>query len=596
MRSLTILLFFLLAITSAAQIIPDSLRVNWQLAQEHFRFIEPGEQINITDFGGVGDGITDNSAALESAMASAGDRNTAIYFPPGAFLFNSTITLHDSLSLTGAGSDFTTLLFDFNGQNIHGIKVSGSAGSPFVLLDGGYTKGSNKIFTDSAFLFSSGQMVEITETNGSWDIKPISWAENSVGQMTVIDSVAGDTLFLQSPLNIDYTDTLTPVIRAVNPIVNVAISCLKLKRLDEPPSGGGYNVYFAYAKNCRVKGIESDTSVASHVYITKSLGVRVTGSYFHHAFQYDGASTHGYGVTINHHASECVVENNIFMHLRHAMMVKTGANGNVFGYNYSTDVYRSEPVHDYAGDISLHGHYAFSNLFEGNIAQNIVIDHYWGPAGPFNTFFRNRAELYGIIMTSNNILETSMQNFTGNEVTDNSAFHGKYKLTGTNHFEYGNNVLNQIIPEGTDSLPDKSCYLPEKPPFWNISDGWPSIGLPAALNSGTNPAKERYLSGTKLTVCTDSVITAIPAFKTEVPYIKIFPNPGNGNFYIEISDDQIQTLPVAIYTLTGKKIFYKTFRSEAGKIIKVTAGLPPGIYIVVAGGKTKCSAKVAVYE
>ncbi len=591
---ITTLLMFV--ITSVAQVIPDSLRVNWQLALEHYHFTEPVDEINILDFGGTGDGITDNSEALEAALSSTGNEVAAIWFPPGKYLFNSTIHLHDSVVLKGAGAGQTTILFDFGQQNLNGIMVSGGSDGEFVMIDGGYQKGSNKIISDSAFMFLRGQMVEITEDNGSWDTEPVSWADNSVGQMTAIDSVAGDTLFLLSPLNLDYTDTLHPRIRGVKPVENAGVSCLKLKRIDEPPSGGGYNIYFSYAKNCRVTGIESDTSVAAHVYITQSLNVRVTGSYFHHAFLYDGASMHGYGVAINHHASECVVENNIFEHLRHAMMVKTGANGNVFGYNYSTDVYRSEPIHDYAGDISLHGHYAFSNLFEGNICQNIIIDHYWGASGPFNTFFRNRAELYGIIMTSNNILETSRQSFTGNEVTDNSPFHGQYQLTGSGHFEYGNNILNTIIPSGTDSLPDKSYYLPGEPPFWNIQSDWPSIGIPVGLNSGTIPAKARFLSGSDFTVCTDSVITGSKSRKLSSEII-LYPNPNRGRFYISLKKQSAEIHFVIVYSLLGEKMFETKVTEGSVRRVKVNTQLPPGIYVLmVEGGGCFHSRKMMIYE
>ena len=75
-------------------------------------------------------------------------------------------------------------------------------------------------------------------------------------------------------------------------------------------------------------------------------------------------------------------------------MAKQGANGNVFAYNYSLDPYRSEDPHDAGSDMLLHGHYPFANLFEGNIGESIIVDDTWGPAGPYNTFFRNRADLY----------------------------------------------------------------------------------------------------------------------------------------------------------------------------------------------------------
>lgn len=40
--------------------------------------------------------------------------------------------------------------------------------------------------------------------------------------------------------------------------------------------------------------------------------------------------------------------------------------------------------------ISVHGHYPFMNLFEGNIVGRAGLADYWGASGPGNTLFRNR--------------------------------------------------------------------------------------------------------------------------------------------------------------------------------------------------------------
>ena len=55
---------------------------------------------------------------------------------------------------------------------------------------------------------------------------------------------------------------------------------------------------------------------------------------------------------------------------------------------------------DAAGDLVLHGNYPYANLFEGNILQNLVVDDSHGLNGPYNTFFRNRADNYGIVMSN----------------------------------------------------------------------------------------------------------------------------------------------------------------------------------------------------
>jgi len=82
------------------------------------------------------------------------------------------------------------------------------------------------------------------------------------------------------------------------------------------------------------------------------------------------------------------------------VLLQSGANGNVISYNYSLNPNQSDsPPANGAGDLVLHGNYPFANLFEGNICQNVMIDASHGINGPYNTFFRNRVQLYGIIMS-----------------------------------------------------------------------------------------------------------------------------------------------------------------------------------------------------
>jgi hypothetical protein len=234
--------------------------------------------------------------------------------------------------------------------------------------------------------------------------------------------------------------------------------------------------------------------------LASGKNITISGCYFHDAFIYDGTSTAGYGVTMIQHNSDSKVENCIFKHLRHSMVAKQGANGNVFAYNYSLDPFRSEDPHDAGGDMLLHGHYPFANLFEGNIGQSIIIDNTWGPAGPYNTFSRNRADLYGIILFDQSV-NSDKQNIVGNEVTNTDSLKGNYYLQPNHHFTYDNNIKGLIQPANTNVLDDRSYYLTGKPYFWNVSSSWPSIGGANVLNSGTIPAKERYLSNQNKTIC-----------------------------------------------------------------------------------------------
>ena len=515
----------ILNLTAISQVIPTDRSVDWSEFPQNIIIEQPVNQISVAEFGATGNGVTDDSQSIINAIESLNGSLGYVYFPSGTYLISQPLILDDSCILKGAGSDETTLLFDLNQNPINCISISRTQNTEFVEITGGLNKGNNLITVSNPESFNSGDYVEIRQKNGAWDIAPISWADYSVGQMTKVISVNGDKLLINSSLRIDYSEYLDPEIRSITPISNAGVQCLKIVRRDEPIDGAGSNIYINMAANCFVRGIESDTSVGAHVSIYYGLNILIDGCYFHHAFTYDGAGMRGYGVALSQHTSECLITNNIFRYLRHAMMIKTGSNGNIFSYNYSLEPHRTEPIPDASGDISFHGHYAFSNLWEGNIVQNIVIDHYWGPSGPYNTVFRNRAALWGIIMTTNSLQETNSQNFVGNEATNTELLHGMYNLSGEDHFEFGNNILGNIIPTGTNNLPDESYYLESKPEFWGQFLEWPTIGIPYELGSGTIPAKIRFDAGQGYTVCPDSLITNLSSNNHESINVTIWPNP-----------------------------------------------------------------------
>jgi len=355
-------LVFLTTMMSAgiAQVIPNDRVVDWGVAVESFDFQYPSDEISVTDFGAVGDGVTDDSQAVTDAITSLGDEGGVVNFPVGTYLINSPLQLKQNIVLRGVSSDSSVLIFDLGQAAVNCIVVSASQSEEFSPLYGGFEKGSQKLLSDFANNFVNANFAEIVQDNGDWDIAPASWAQNAVGQIVRVDGVEGDTIFISDPLRISYGENLDPGIRAISPVKNVAVECMKIRRVDEPEEGAGSNIYFNFAANCKVKGVESDSSVGAHISINYSTNIKVTGNYIHHAFTYDGAGTRGYGVKLSQHSGECYIANNIFKHLRHAMMVKTGSNGNVFAYNYSIEPFRSEPISDLSGDISLHGHYAFS--------------------------------------------------------------------------------------------------------------------------------------------------------------------------------------------------------------------------------------------
>ncbi|MFA4852980.1 MAG: glycosyl hydrolase family 28-related protein [Bacteroidales bacterium] len=577
MKFLYYILFSVCTFSVYAQVIPSNNRVEWDKAGCQYTFTEPQLVADVMNFGAHADGITDDMQAVVDAISSLNGRYGVVYFPSGTYLLQSGVSLPDSVVIRGAGSDSTFIKLNSTGSC---FGVYGTSDGIFTDIVSGFNKDSEKITVDNIGIFSNGDYVEIRQENGSWDSNPATWATYSVGQITRVVSITGDTLFLEDKLRITFDTTLGLEIRKILPKKYISIECLNIERTDSSTSGTGYNFEFNLAVNCRVKGVESNKSQGSHCMINLGSHIEIKGCYFHDAYMYDGSGTKGYGVTLNCHSGLCLISDNIFKHLRHAMMTKHGANGNVFAYNYSIEVFRNgsgEFPADYGGDISLHGHYSFANLFEGNIVQNIHIDNYWGPSGPYNTFFRNRAEHYGIIMTTS---QTNNQNFVGNEITGGSLPFGSYIITGTGNFEYGNNKNDTIIPSGTDTLNDLSYYLSAIPSFWDIPGNWPSIGIGNTFNTGSIPAKERYLAGT-FTDCSNDIINSIQTYNKND--IHVYPNPVAGSSAITIElPENIGKHTVEVCDIYGKILKQESFYNiNQGSVqFNLPGNIDKGIYVL----------------
>ncbi|WP_067824475.1 glycosyl hydrolase family 28-related protein [Nocardia inohanensis] len=72
---------------------------------------------NVKDFGAVGDGRTDDSAAFAAAVA-VGDKPLVLYIPAGQYLLKSFPALPDYASVLGDGGDVTTLYYEGDGTLI----------------------------------------------------------------------------------------------------------------------------------------------------------------------------------------------------------------------------------------------------------------------------------------------------------------------------------------------------------------------------------------------------------------------------------------------------------------------------------------------
>jgi hypothetical protein len=557
------LLFFWGVLSAQAQVIPAARRVNWSVAGLTGGIPAYTASVSINAFGGVGDGATNNSPALQNAMAAFGGGAGVVFFPPGVYRFTSSVDVPDSIIIRGAASDSTTLLFDLGGVLNHCFTVYGSQGSQVYSFTASALKDSSVIKLDQSTGLQPGDHLRIYQDDSA--LVTSSWAYKSVGQIVRISALSGNDVTVTNAFRKDYVFADSCKAVAIVPARGTGFECFRIHRADATTQQTS-NLDFDKAVDCWVKGIESDSCNFAHVSLRFCSNILVAGSYFHHAFAY-GGSGQAYGVVAHFATGECLVVNNIFEHLRHSMLLQAGANGNVFAYNYSFDPFwvQSPFPSNASGDLVLHGNYPFCNLFEGNIVQNMVIDDSHGENGPYNTLFRNRGALYGLVM--NNNPPTDSQNFAGNEISNSSQ--GLYLLSGTGHFEFGNNFKGTIVPSGTSSLPDSSYYLNAKPGFFPAGMTWPSLGIPNALNAGTIPAKVNQANG-PLTSCSSP---AGGIGITDYTHsCAIFPNPA----YHEVIIESVSGL-AGIFDLSGRKVLSHTVCGRTVIDVSLLAG---GLYLL----------------
>jgi hypothetical protein len=260
------------------------------------------------------------------------------------------------------------------------------------------------------------------------------------------------------------------------------------------------------------------------------------------------------------------------------MLAQVGACGNVFGYNYSAAPVQGEGETNLndgwtPDDISLHGHYAYMNLFESNSVVEAGIGDYWGPSGPGNTFFRNtirhESDFQGLYLQD----YSHGQNLIGNVLEAGSSNIIDIHSSCQNILVHGNSVGGTVSwdPNIDDHQLPFSYYLTEKPVFLE-DKSWPLMGSDI---TGTNtlPAQDRFEGGQYIPVAVPRPIV----YESTPAYL-------NYNWgYITYRLPADVSARLYIYNSQGKTVVMRKLAGASGRLaLKYENGsaLEPGIYII----------------
>lgn len=438
----------------------------------------------------------ENPAAVIQKALDTAESPGAITLPVGEWTLHAPLEMRPGIVLRGSGKRETRLLFDLPEPAEDGgvrpalgvVRFEGRRDAAPVPLIGDPAVGATSIELAEATDLAPGDTVlvfsdndpDLMFTDPRWDR---DWARESLAQIVAVKAVDGILVTLDTGLRLDFKPALHPRLQRLEPIRRAGLENLYLERID----GVSDNIVgLEAAVDCWVRNCETVRTGRGHIWMNYSRFVTITGNHCHIAIDYGGGGN-GYGIVAGNVATDCLIENNLLHTLRHAMMAKRGSNGNVFAYNYSFDR-RRDGGDNLLCDISLHGHYPYQNLFEGNVADFVELADFWGPTGPRTTFFRNH------IRKRFEISDHSHETIVWNNVLpaegirdDGTSERLFIAHNGTPAFE-GEDAENEEI-----ALP-VSLFYREKPSFWSASIPWPMAG-PDRFNPTSdappNPAAAR---------------------------------------------------------------------------------------------------------
>lgn len=379
-----------------------------------------------------------------------------IIIPDGNYNLQGTIRMKSFITLSGSGN--TTLNFK-NKKRVPAIEFQGKISQNPLYSIGPVKSGTNRIslsetqdlkIGDTIVVYSENDP-EVMYTEKRWDT---SWAKHSMGQLTNITNIDNKSISVNPYIRLNLN--LKPAVKIIYPCIDAGIKNMKIQMID---SNDYYTIKMMFAVNCKIDNINSYNTSKAHIWLFRCLNISVENSSFINAFEF-GRGGYGYGIQIGKNTTDSIFQNNFFNNLRHSVVIKEGANGNIIGYNFSGETKKCA--------YSIHGHYSYMNLFEGNSGNMIEAGDFWGPTGPFTTLFRNRI-IDGISVKDH----SDFMNIIGNTVINKYikvSNDCKYDLINGNRIRDKMFWLNYNVMKIPNSL-----YLNERPAFLGKTE-WPFIG------------------------------------------------------------------------------------------------------------------------
>ncbi len=208
------------------------------------------EVFNVKAFGAKGDGVTDDTTAIQATIDAVSTSSGVVYFPPGNYLISATLkqkAAHSDLVMVGAGAELVTItasLGSSTSQTMFETVISTE-----ILLNTAITpnapKGTNELSVTSVAGISIGDLVLF---------RPTDTATNGRGEIRKVRKVGASSIFLDSSLYTSFANGIISCRLAVYPTRTVHIEGITFDTGDYAPGHGCIQTFTTtrvFVGNCR---------------------------------------------------------------------------------------------------------------------------------------------------------------------------------------------------------------------------------------------------------------------------------------------------------------------------------------------------------
>lgn len=181
-----------------------------------------GDTVSVKDFGAVGDGVADDTAEINAALASGAKM---VHFPAGTYKVSATLNVPVNVSIIGDGPNAS--IIDGSAATTIGTHILVAAGTWTALP----ALTTNPVAGDSSLVFASAPSVTRGDIICIFNPTTYSWSGfrsyYHAGEMQRVASVAGSTVTTQGSLYANYVAANVNQYKLTNPST-ASISGIKL--------------------------------------------------------------------------------------------------------------------------------------------------------------------------------------------------------------------------------------------------------------------------------------------------------------------------------------------------------------------------------